>query len=299
MKMKKKLGMSLSLLLFGKLALASNGGDLISLKRCKVWGDSLSNEQAQQRVQWGKKCAIDQVEKILLQFNKTLVLPDGSRRIAYPIYGVPNSDTTKPSSNPAKWFAPVNGAAACEGRPAGYTIIGICAASCYTMDQLIMTEEGMLEVASAMEKDVKVEVLEDVSEKGMGYKLASVENYIESIIAGKHEIVVFETEKGKKVSVTTEHPFVDGSGAFIAANDIKVGTMLMAADGSVEKVISRKDTVYEGKVYNLHINTENLNNKIINAQGLMSGDVTVQNSNLKKLNQMLYRLKFIPRELLK
>ncbi len=286
--------MMFSLALLGIVGSAQ--AQLISLKRCETWKDSLSNKQANGRNAWAARCAIDNYEKKMLSRNRTMVLPDSSTRIAYPIYGlyVENAEPT----NPSDWFAPTVEKAPCD-RPNNYEIVGFCAASCYTLDQLIMTDEGYLEVVDATKKHSQVEVLSDYSEKGLVYKLADVKHYIDSIVDGEHDIIVFETETGKKLSVTEEHPFVKANGDFVAAVDIKQGMKLLNAHGDREEVVSVFKTNYFGKVYNLQVETENLNNKIINAGGLMSGDVTVQNSKLTKLNQMLYRLKFIPKELVK
>lgn len=275
-------------------AIANEGG-LISLKRCQTWGDSLSNEQADQRVAWAKRCSIDLFEKKLLSRVITMTLPDGSVKKAYPIYGV-LSGPGAPPSNPKNWFAPTSANTTCE-RPSGYEIVGFCAASCYAFDQLLMTEDGMQEVLDAKDNKLKVEALSSYSDKGVRYKLMDVKRYISSIVSGEHKLINFETQRGKELKVTSEHPFVLGSGEFIAAKDIKKGHILLNSQGEKEEVIRVETTDYYGKVYNLEVDSSDLNNKIINANGLMSGDMSVQNSSLLKLNQMLHRLKFIPKEL--
>jgi intein/homing endonuclease len=158
-----------------------------------------------------------------------------------------------------------------------------------------------LPIAEALRSnEVAIKTLdEDSSLEGLKYKEGKVSMYIKSIISGKHEIMKIATETGKEIKVTLEHPLVNENGAFVEAGAVEVGSYLMNEFGEAEKVVSVEKTEIEGKVYNLETEGQKMTDKVIAAQGLLNGDVRVQNSKAAKLNQVLLRTNLIPQELLK
>jgi hypothetical protein len=281
--------------LLSTMSVLANG---FQASRCANWGDNLTQPQATERWHWAWKC--DAPNRQILMMGKQYKDPNGSTRPAYPIYGVLPASYDGEPSNPKKWFPPKSRNAGCS-IPENYTIVGFCVGGCYTADQFISLSEMDLPIAEALRSnEVAIKTLdEDSSLESLKYKEGKVSMYIKSIISGKHEIMKIATETGKEIKVTLEHPLVNENGAFVEAGAVEVGSYLMNEFGEAEKVVSVEKTEIEGKVYNLETEGQKMTDKVIAAQGLLNGDVRVQNSKAAKLNQVLLRTNLIPQELLK
>lgn len=293
--MKTKSLISSALILLSVNSMAAGG---FSEARCSSWGDNLTQPQATQRWKWAFKC--DGVNKRQLWTYREYTAPNGSKRPAYPIYGVFTDDFTADPTNPLGWFPPKSESADCY-IPEGYTIIGFCAGGCYTADQMILLNGSQKSIKSMLEQNsTKVMTLdEDSNLSSLKMKDGQVSSYMKSIVSGVHPIIKIKTDSGKDLEVTLEHPLVTTTGDYIAAQDLEVGTKLLNEFGEEEIVteLERKDV--EGKVYNLRTKGNQETDRVIVAGGLLNGDLTVQQRKANKANQVLLRKKMVRGELIK
>lgn len=266
--------------------------------RCSAWGDNLTQPQAAERHKWAWKC--DVANRRVLWTYREYTAPDGSKRPAYPIYGVLDEDFTKEPSNPLGWFPPKDRNAACN-IPANYEIVGFCAGGCYTADQMILIngqEQSIKDMLEQSEKNVST-LDSDSTLDSLRLKEGKVFSFMKSIVSGVHPIVEIETDSGKKIKVTLEHPLVLSNGSYIGAQDLKVGDALLNEFGEKEVVTSVLKKEIEGKVYNLRTDGGSETDRVIVAQGLLNGDLTVQQRKANKANQTLLRTRLIRGSLLK
>ena len=266
--------------------------------RCAGWGDNLNQPQAAERWKWAMRCDVPN-SRILWTYRE-YTAPGGAKRPAYPIYGLIDEDYTKEPTNPLGWFPPKTASADCY-IPENYDIIGFCAGGCYTADQLILIDQRELSIKDMIEGNEKqvMTLDQDSTLDSIRIKEGTVSSYMKSVTSGMQEIVSLETDSGKKLSVTLEHPLVTEDGEFVVAQDIEVGTKLLNEFGETEIVNSVSTKTQDTKVYNLRTSGANETDRILIAQGLLNGDLSVQQRKAKKVNQFLLRKKMIRGELIK
>ncbi|PIK15716.1 Hint domain-containing protein [Halobacteriovorax sp. JY17] len=266
--------------------------------RCAAWGDNLTQPQAAERWKWAMKC--DVANSRILWTYREYTAPDGSKRPAYPIYGLLDQDYKKEPSNPLGWFPPKSASADCN-IPENYEIVGFCAGGCYTADQLILVDGRELFIKDMLESEIKnvMTLDQDSTLDSIATKPGKVFSYMKSIVSGVHPIIKLTTDSGKNLSVTLEHPLVKADGTFIVAQDLEVGSKLLNEFGEIEVVTSIAQEEVEGKVYNLRTEGAEETDRVIVAQGLLNGDLTVQQRKANKANQVLLRKKMIRGELIK
>lgn len=87
-------------------------------------------------------------------------------------------------------------------------------------------------------------------------------------------VIVIRLEDGRKVTATSNHPFITKEG-MMAANEIKKGTLVKTREGGFLPVAEAyADFLGEILVYNLEVEAEG----IFYANGIASGDMRHQNS---------------------
>lgn len=285
------------------------------MKRCATWGDSLNQDQAAGRWKWTEKCD-ENFQALVTQFpqmNPSRYLQDsnGNNRRTYPVYSVINVNLPEEHNgyytNPKNWFAPSSAPkgnadleSACK-KPAGYQIGFICLSSCYTPDMLLSFSSGDVDVESAYLdnlQDILTISPESTIEK-MLFEYKPVANHIRSVVDGKHEIIKFLTNSGKILKVTPNHPLIDGKGRMIRADQFKKGDYLVNTEGEREQIVALSQETYKGKVYNVDVNASQYTEKVIVAQGLLSGDLSFQNENTKYLERVLFRMNAVPEKFLR
>ncbi len=75
----------------------------------------------------------------------------------------------------------------------------------------------------------------------------------------------------------------------VAAETLKAGDSLMTAEGKADAITSIETVDYFGKVYNIDMGNEVIEDNIIVAQGFLSGTVYFQNEGLENLNRLILR----------
>lgn len=284
------------------------------MKRCATWGDSLSQEQAKGRWEWTEKCDKN-YQALIAQFptmdpSRYLTDSNGGTRRTYPVYAV--IDVSLPEehagyyTNPKGWYAPIKapkGDADLEqacAKPSNYQIGFICLSSCYTPDMMVSFSSGDVDVESAYLENMQnlLTVSAESSLEKLAFSYKPVRHHIRSVIDGEHQIINFLTETGKVLKVTPNHPLVNGKGEMQRADKFNQGDFLVNIDGQKERIVALNNEQYHGKVYNLEIDSDLYTEKILVAQGLLSGDLSYQNENTKYLERILFRMNGISDEFL-
>lgn len=285
------------------------------MKRCATWGDSLDQNQAKGRWEWTEKC--DQnYQALIAQFptmdpSRYLTDSNGGTRRTYPVYAV--IDVSVPEehpgyyTNPNGWYAPftapqgdANLEQACA-KPSQYQIGFICLSSCFTPDMMVSFSSGDVDIESAYLENMQelLTVSSNSTFENLDLSYKPVRHHIRSVIDGDHKIINFLTETGKVLKVTPNHPLINGRGEMLRADRFKRGDFLVNIDGQKERIVALNNEKYHGKVYNLEIDANLYTEKILVAQGLLSGDLTFQNENTKYLERVLFRMNGISDEFLR
>ncbi len=264
--------------------------------RCKTNGDSLTVEQAEGRRKWAMRCFKDKI--ILVKAWSKMTDEKGEIRDAYPTFDFIND--AGDFSNPLDWFAPTDPNAACD-KPEGYELIHFCTAGCYTPEQTVLFEHGYVPIGIAHEQNIPF-VLSLAANSTLSdpqFVTSSVAYYITDLIPGHHDILEIVTFSGGFLSVTPNHPLVDGNGYMRSAGDLHIGDNLVTESGRFDRIISIRPGKYFGKVYNLEVSNPEPSQKIIVAQGYLNGTVYYQNEGLKDLNRVILRTNLIPDSLVR
>ncbi|MDY7228823.1 cell surface protein [Hyalangium rubrum] len=164
-----------------------------------------------------------------------------------------------------------------------------CEASCYTPEQRIRFPEGDVAIAEAvtqMKEDV-VTLTPDSSLDNIALKTNKTHSYTAEFRDTEHPIVLLEMASGGKLSVTTEHPMINGEGRLVTAQTLKVGDELIKVDGSRDAIVKAEHTKYFGKVYNLRPATDDRVSNILVAEGYLVGSSLFQNDEVGYLNRIL------------
>lgn len=222
-------------------------------------------ELARGRNAWARKCGLITVarEAYLNSENEYQVFTNGCH--SYP--AVPEGST-------CTFFVPSVESAACVGN---LNKLGTCVAGCVTPTQKVAFGGRMVPVPEAYASGLTtVSALSADSEAGL---LRFGEQSIRSFVAGdtQEDIFTLETQEGRRLEVTAEHPMVLGDGTMVKARTLKVGDTLLGADGV--KLHLNRVTVFrfKGQVWNVrpesHVKLEN----VMNAEGFLTGSVRFQN----------------------
>lgn len=272
----------------------------INPARCGTWGDSLNQPEAEGRRAWTARC----FPMFRGQVNMNHFWSDGKdQRLAYPTFGKVGDDGSViadgPKPNTPAWYAPTDPQSKCE-MPEGYTLLMFCAAGCYAPEQRLLFNEGAVPVQSAHAKDLKdiMTVSRGSSIDHIELQEAQVQSYTTDLVEGVQDIVEIQTVFGGKIRVTPDHPLVDGMGRMRAARTLRVGEALMTVAGDREPIESVRTTQFYGKVYNLEVNAQDPADRIVVAEGFLSGTVYFQNEGVKDLNRVIFRNHLIPESIL-
>jgi len=275
-------------------------------RRCEGWGDSLDQgEGVKARYAWALKCETERhvVNDIKEAFINGIFDRAGTITKGYPTYGV-FDENKNTYTNPLKWFAPpaaqpaeAKAGGACY-RPKDYEVAYMCAAGCYTPEQMVLFSDGYQGVAdgmSANKKGVKTLTAQSSFNSGssqpssLAFQNSEIASFITDIVDAHQTILEIKTVSGSEIRVTLNHPLVNEEGKVVAANTLKVGNSLVREDGQLDPIIEIKSGDYFGKVYNLSVASNDLKENIIVAQGFLNGSVRYQNEFVKDLNRDLLR----------
>ncbi len=91
-------------------------------------------------------------------------------------------------------------------------------------------------------------------------------------------MVMFETSRGQKIMITSEHPLLTAKGVKLA-KDIAIGDQLKSADdGKFVEIVSIGQKAYTENVYNFELEGKSADaDHLVVAEGLVSGELYLQN----------------------
>lgn len=270
-----------------------DGLEALIKQRCAE--ESLSNEEALGRVEWGYRCGHIPKAYYLLathsRYYPRILYPVGKRENPYTLLNEYKRMPTEKSED-------------CNAI-GNYKLGGQCLSSCYTPDQKLVFANGEMSIYDAFTNKAKriVTLADDATFEHLDTTERDIRTWVVSIKDTKHEILVIETDSGD-LKVTPNHPLVLSDGRMITAGALVVGQSLIREDGSFAEITSIKEIEFYGKVYNVEpdaINKngeESMNGHILIAQGFLSGSNFYQNADeARYMNQYLLRHQ-IPIELL-
>lgn len=175
---------------------------------------------------------------------------------------------------------------------AKYSIVSTCVSSCYTPEQEVTFstgEEAILEASQAKRSEV-VTLSSASSMSSVNLTDSKIRYFVESDHAVDHDIVDIETKSGKKLRVTTNHPLLTKDGVMKDAGELEVGDLLVNESGAPEAITKLKKSIYNGKVHNLFVDSEDPLENIVVAQGLLNGSAYYQNQGANLMNRVILRL---------
>ena len=272
---------------------------------------SLSTEENTKFRKWIFKCN----PLFALEAEKDgYAIVSGTKYRLYPVFGkaeVIEDATTETGyrviySNPKNYIPPFDqilanpDTTACN-IPEDYIIAGWCRESCYTPDQKLAFVEGDVEILAAKEFKLNNIItlspeatLESVQNNDEVFKVSQLFAYVVSPKVKEHIVYDFVMKSGGKLTVTDNHPLLNGAGIMKVAADFSLGESLMLENGKADEIVSAESRTYIGKVYNVEVDSTDKMENIVVAQGYLSGASRYQNELTKLLNRQTLRLNAIP-----
>jgi len=255
--------------------------------RCRTSADSLDQPQAKGRSEWARKC-YPQYAGIFGSSTSggiDMVDANGTVFIGYPTFGIvgPNNQITY-------WVAPTDPNASCEGSSA-YSLLGFCLGGCYTAEQQVLFGDGYRPIGDAATKSqtAVMSLRPEATFENLTYAPRPLKQIVTDLQPGTQEILMFKTQSGGSLNVTTNHPLVDGEGRMRSADTLKLGESLVQEDGTLDPIQAiEKKTVFD-RVYNVSVVGEDPMEQIVLAQGYLNGSIHYQNEGVKDLNRQLLR----------
>jgi hypothetical protein len=180
--------------------------------------------------------------------------------------------------------------------PPEYEDVGFCTAGCFAPDQqLLFADEetgrfDWMRIDKAFRKRDFVAAVSQTSTLGhIEFVKAKVEDYTTDLEPGLRSVLRIETESGKVVRVTSNHPLLDGAGVMRRAGSLKVGDSLVTYLGAADPILSIGSESFEGRVYNLDIDETPDHRRVVAANGILSGTNWYQNRGRHMLDRLALR----------
>jgi hypothetical protein len=136
-------------------------------------------------------------------------------------------------------------------------------------------------------KNVRIKTVEGTDQKACEIKIGDrLMAYggktvtVKHIITGQDEEIYRLNFADRETKLSGAHPVLDENGESIAANQLKAGDRLMAADGASAELLSVEKISYCDTVYNFAFEDETESVYVI-ADGLYAGDLNAQNESVK------------------
>lgn len=278
--------------------------------RCESFGDSLPQGQAQGRLEWSDRCALEkwtraEKEQDLLEsvrYSMLRAVISGARaqnealqRKLYPTYGV--VDKNQEFANPKSFQAPTQKEADCVMPPL-YEVVGFCTEGCFASGQKLLFSSGEADIqhATLKHQEEAITLTADSDLDRFEYKKTPVVSFLRSLSQGAEPIIHLTTRSGKSLRVTQNHPLLMATGEMKNAGLLHIGDLLVGSDGSLDEITQISGETYFGKVHNVFLASENPVENLVVAEGLLSGSAWHQNQTTESLNRVLFRIR-IPKNL--
>jgi len=221
--------------------------------------NNLDPPQADLRNAWATKC-----------FPDKMVVANEVRSVK--LYALVYDATTN------NWIGPLDPNAPCGS----WQFKALCVASCYTPEQRVLFEHGYVPIIEATESLLPsvVTLRPESSLDELSFQLMPVATYTRSWQDGSEVVRIFEMKSGGRLRVTQNHPMVTSEGMVKPAFDVGEGESLIRATGEFDPIVSIRDELYFGKVYNLAPASNNALENIVVAEGYLNGSANYQYNQL-------------------
>ncbi|KFE58915.1 Hint domain-containing protein [Hyalangium minutum] len=166
---------------------------------------------------------------------------------------------------------------------------GYCEAACYTPEQKILFSSGEVPILDAMNslRDDLITLTPDSTLDNLRLHQNSTYSYTRELRDAEQKLCIITTQSGGRLSITLEHPVINGEGRIVQAQTLKVGDELVKADGTLDPIVDIQRTTYFGKVYNIAPVSTDLVSNILVAQGYLVGSVRFQNDEVRYINRII------------
>lgn len=220
--------------------------------------------------------------------------PDARKRPRplYPTFGT--TDNLADANNVQLWPSSTNpndcSLFKANGTQTGtFYVNGYCEASCYTPDQELLFSGGYISILDALNsrREDLMTVSADSTLDSLKLTKGTTDAYTVETRDTKQNIILISTKSGGSLSVTDEHPIINGEGRMVQAKTLKVGDELVRFDGSVDPIVSVKQSSHFGKVYNVRPVAEELVSNVLVAQGFLVGSSRFQNDDVNNINRLI------------
>lgn len=180
-----------------------------------------------------------------------------------------------------------------------YRIVAMCEGGCYTPQMRVAYRSGELDYRSALRgKHPELMTLDSGSDTdSVTLRPVALHHFTVSPEPVVEEILTIRTGAGRELELTPLHPVMTANGRFARAGALKLGDLLVGADGRFDPVESITGKSQLEQVYNVQPNSSLAEENVVVAEGLLMGSVGLQNQDANDLNRILIRLN-IPQGLL-
>ncbi len=140
----------------------------------------------------------------------------------------------------------------------------------------------------ADEKKQLITLTSEATLDNLKYKSTPLLLAIKDTIVKKQKAVRIQTKDGVIV-VTPNHPLITSDGYMRAAGELQKGQALITKEGKASEILDIKISEYKFRSYNVEAEAYRSGERIVVAQGFLSGDLYYQNAGLRYLNRKLLR----------
>jgi hypothetical protein len=164
---------------------------------------------------------------------------------------------------------------------AGFRIFDFCPEGCFAADTQILSSfrsdgrANYLRAAMLSPSDQLVSLADDASFSDV----VLTEQAIKRIVSGPEdgELFVFTLANGRTLKVTTHHPMVLDSGKLVEASKVEPGASFVGVDGRSVAIVQISRAKPEADVFNFETGGDTQLNHILVAEGVLTGDLKIQN----------------------
>ncbi len=293
----KTLSSTLAILLFAQVGMAV---PYINPERCahdslNQWSENMPLEgTARGRNQWLKVCKEEAYENIFPgadEFDPNL--PD---RRAYPTYGIITGRTATHQpvfmndSYRAPTTPPANAADPTCVVPKPNVFVGLCTSGCVAPESKIQTPKGAFTIQEMDDYQTdSVLVPKARSNKQIELTQFPVKAYLKDMIEAEQKTLVITTESGGTLQVSLNHPLLTGENTMKKAEDLKIGDALVTFAGKKDRIKSLAPQKFYGKLHNLTVATDKIEESLYVVQGYISGDKKYQDLEVSEFNRGVLR----------
>jgi hypothetical protein len=177
-------------------------------------------------------------------------------------------------------------------------IPALCQSSCTTPEAEILTQLKAATqksfVDAFVEKTSSLVTLADAANMtNLKFQETPVRRFIRDYDDVLQAIRVFTMASGKKVKFTPNHPILAQDGSMRRASTFEAGEVFTRQDGSTDKIVSVEESEYLGKVYNVHLMSNNPKENIIVTDGYLNGTAYFQGEGIENLDRVLLRANLV------